>query len=510
MTESRELLAQYVNTGSEAAFGELVTRYINLVYSTALRLVGGDTQLAEDVTQTAFINLARMSKTLSNEVMLGGWLHQHTFHLASTAARGERRRKAREREVSEMNMLQDTSAAGLRDATLLLDEAITQLPSEDRTAILLRFFEQRDFRSVGEALGTSEDSARMRVNRAVDKLHGLLTARGVTMSAATLGTALTTEAVTGAPAGLAAAITTAALSGATVTTAPVIAATKAIAMTTLQKTVITAALAVAVGTGIYEARQAASTRAEVQTLQQRQGPLTEQIQQLQRERNEIARQLASLREDNERFNRDTGELRKLRGEVPRLRNALRELALKDATAGATNANDQIELKAKALSAKAHLLKQLFERMPERKIPELKYMDDQSMLWLADNADLETDAGISRVMSDFRQQAKEQLFAALLTEGLDSYTRANAGQLPTDTSQLKPYVDGADDVLLQRYQMIKTGNVSNLQSGEKVIAEKAAVDEHYDTLFQFGIRTWSWQGVGANNLHGSGGRNPAAQ
>jgi hypothetical protein len=59
-------------------------------------------------------------------------------------------------------------------------------------------------------------------------------------------------------------------------------------------------------------------------------------------------------------------------------------------------------------------------------------------------------------------------------------------------------------------MIKTGNVSNLQSGEKVIAEKAAVDEHYDTLFQFGIRTWSWQGIGANNLHGSGGSNPAAQ
>ena len=155
MTESRELLAQYANTGSGDGFGELVTRYINLVYSTALRFVGGDTQLAEDITQTAFINLARMSKTLAAEVMLGGWLHQHTFHLASTAARGERRRKAREREVSEMNRLQDTSEAGLRDATLLLDEAITRLPSEDRTAILLRFFEQRDFRSVGKALGTN-------------------------------------------------------------------------------------------------------------------------------------------------------------------------------------------------------------------------------------------------------------------------------------------------------------------------------------------------------------------
>ena len=172
MTESRELLAQYAKTGAEAAFGELVTRYVNLVYSTALRLVGGDTQMAEDVTQTVFIDLAAMGKTLSKDVMLGGWLHQHAFHVATTAARSERRRKARESEASEMNMLQNNSEAGLGDAAPLLDEAITQLPSEDRTAILLRFFEERGFRSVGEVLGTSEDAARMRVRRAVEKLHG--------------------------------------------------------------------------------------------------------------------------------------------------------------------------------------------------------------------------------------------------------------------------------------------------------------------------------------------------
>ncbi len=214
MTESRQLLVQYAKTGSEAAFGELVTRYINLVYSTALRLVGGDTQLAEDVTQTVFIDLARMGKMLSQDVLLGGWLHQHAFHLASTVARSERRRRAREREASEMNMPQDNSEAGLSNATPLLDEAITQLPSEDRTAILLRFFEPRDFRSVGEALGTSEDAARMRVSRALDKLHGILRQRGVTLSAAALGTALTAEAVVAAPAGLAVSVTATAVASA--------------------------------------------------------------------------------------------------------------------------------------------------------------------------------------------------------------------------------------------------------------------------------------------------------
>jgi hypothetical protein len=408
-----------------------------------------------------------------------------------------------------MNSQQDHTEANLARIGPILDEAIGRLGTSDRTAIILRYFEQYDLRSVGEALGISDDAARKRVDRALEKLHVLLKHRGATLSAAALGTALASEAVTAVPAGLAGAVTAAALSGSIITTTAVIAATKGIAMTTLQKTVITAALAFTVGVGIYEARQAASTHAEVQTLQQQQGPLTVQIQQLQRERDETARQLASLREDNERLSRDTGELLKLRGEVPRLRNALKELKDAAATAGATNANDQIELEAKALNAKAHLLKQLFEQMPERKIPELKYWGNQSLLIRANGADLETDTGISRAMSDRRQEAKE-LFATILTRGLDNYTRANAGQLPTDISQLKPYLPSVDDVTLQRYQMIKTGNVSNLQLGEKVIAEKAAVDEHYDTLFQFGLRTWSWQGIGANNLHGSGGSDRAAQ
>jgi len=56
----------------------------------------------------------------------------------------------------------------------ILDDAINQLGAEDRTAIILRFFEQRDFRSVGEALGSNEEAARKRVNRALDKLQLLL------------------------------------------------------------------------------------------------------------------------------------------------------------------------------------------------------------------------------------------------------------------------------------------------------------------------------------------------
>src|SRR5881397_1728761 len=136
MTENQNLLAEYVQTGSDAAFRGLVTRYVDLVYSTALRLVEGDTHRAEDVAQTVFVDLARMARTLPNDVRLGGWLHRHTCFVAAKTMRGERRRQSRERHAVEMNALQNNSGADLSLVAPILDEAINELGEADRTAIL--------------------------------------------------------------------------------------------------------------------------------------------------------------------------------------------------------------------------------------------------------------------------------------------------------------------------------------------------------------------------------------
>jgi DNA-directed RNA polymerase specialized sigma24 family protein len=67
MTTNQQLLADYLTSGSERAFRELVTRYTGLVYSTDMRLVEGDTHRAEDVAQTVFLDLARLARKLSKE-----------------------------------------------------------------------------------------------------------------------------------------------------------------------------------------------------------------------------------------------------------------------------------------------------------------------------------------------------------------------------------------------------------------------------------------------------------
>ena len=322
MTESQQLLAEYTRSGSDAAFREIVTRYVDLVYSTAFRLLDGNKHLAEDVSQTVFLDLARMTPTLSPNVMLGGWLHRHTCFVASKTIRGERRRQSRERQAVEMNALQNESGSDFSHVAPILDAAVNELEEADRTAIVLRFFEQKDFRSVGASLGSSEDAARMRVHRALEKLEALLKRRGIATSATVLSTVLMANAVHAAPTGLAMTITTAAaLTGTVAAAAVTTTAIKTITMTTLQKTIIGATLAAAVGTGVYEARQASTLRTEVQTLKQDQAPLTQQIQALQQERDEATNQLVQLTAEVERLNRNSSELVKLRSEVARLRGA---------------------------------------------------------------------------------------------------------------------------------------------------------------------------------------------
>ena len=196
-----------------------MARYFDLVYSTALRRVGGDAHLAEDVAQTVFLHLAKKAQKLRKNVLLGGWLHEATCNVAGTIVRSERRRLAREKEAVQMNTLANDPANLSAQVAPLLDEALGRLPRKDRNAILLRFFERQDFRSVGQALGSSEDAARMRVTRALEKLGTLLKQRGITVSGTTLLAILATEAATAAPSGLATGLAASVLADAAAATA---------------------------------------------------------------------------------------------------------------------------------------------------------------------------------------------------------------------------------------------------------------------------------------------------
>ena len=322
MTDSQKFLTEYAQTGSEAAFRELTTRYVNLVYSAAVRLVNGDTHLAQDVTQMVFFDLARMARKLSREVMLGGWLHRHTCFVARKAMRSERRRQSRERQAVEMNTLEDHSATNLALLARILDDAIDQLGSKDRAAILLRFFEQKDFRSVGQALGSNEDAARKRVNRALGKLQSLLRHRGVALSATALGATLTTQAVTAAPAGLAATVSGIAIAGTMGGSGPVLTILKIMSMTKLKIGIITAVFVtgVAVPLVMHQKAQTELLREKTELLRQQ----MEQNHELAMENEQLAKQAPKASPSATIASGPSSELLRLRGEVSRLRKESRE------------------------------------------------------------------------------------------------------------------------------------------------------------------------------------------
>jgi RNA polymerase sigma factor (sigma-70 family) len=212
MKSDGELLRDYAKTHSEEAFAELVSRHINLVYSAALRQVNSDAHLAQDVSQSVFADLARKAASLSGRELLTGWLYTSTRFAAAKAARTEHRRRAREQEAYVMRELLSEPPAEEDWPRLrpVLDAMMHELKEAEREAVLLRYFENRSLTEIASQLGLSEDAARKRAGRALDKLRTLLERRGIN-AAGTLASMISANAVQLAPTGLAAAVTSASL-----------------------------------------------------------------------------------------------------------------------------------------------------------------------------------------------------------------------------------------------------------------------------------------------------------
>ena len=204
MTSDLELLQNYARYKSEESFTALVNRHLNLVYSAALRQVRSP-QLAEEVVQSAFMDLARQAQTLAPDTILTAWLYQVTRRTAINVVRREARRQIREQVACELTAMNAT-ANDWTYVEAILDEAMHALDETDRTAVLLRYFENKSLREVGQILGASDNAVQKRLSRAVERLREFFTRHGVAIGASGLVGAISTNAVQAAPVGLAATI----------------------------------------------------------------------------------------------------------------------------------------------------------------------------------------------------------------------------------------------------------------------------------------------------------------
>ena len=264
MSNDSELLRLFAEEGSQVAFAELVGRKINLVYATALRRVGGDTHLAHDVTQGVFVALAYRARSLQRHSALTGWLHTTTRFVAAKTLRAQRRREQRDAEASSMNATQEGEPAW-EQLRPVIDEALHDLNDRDRDAILLRFFEGRSLAEVGAAIGLAENSARMRVERALEKLRARLARVGITSTSTALGLALAQQPNMAAPAGLAASAANAGFVAATLSSGGAIATAGWVFqfMGTTKVIWTSAGIAAAIAIGAYLGAQSRSNPGEL-------------------------------------------------------------------------------------------------------------------------------------------------------------------------------------------------------------------------------------------------------
>lgn len=351
MTEAQHqrLWTSWKKERSESVFSELVNANINLVYTTALRSLGGDAHLANDVTQSVFIDLIRKNPDISDQGSLAGWLHRHTRYTASKTVRTEQRRRTREQSYHSMES-QSPSNAPSNWETIAphLDQCLQELSQQDRDTLLLRFFNQRNLKDIGAELGISADAAQKRVSRALEKLRLVLTNKGVNLSVSTLATTMSASAVIAAPTGLAAQVSTAGAAAIASSTG------FSFLFTTLKSNIIAMKTQyVVTGTAItligaplvYQQMTLRSLNDEIQALKKEMSGLesvSNEYQQWEKTKEDIA-EFERLKKDQEELSRLQQNVEQLKAEDAEKKAALlQQLAVeKDNLARAQEEKDQV-------------------------------------------------------------------------------------------------------------------------------------------------------------------------
>jgi len=433
MTPDSELLATFARTNSEDAFAELVKRHVNLVYSAALRQVNGDEHLAKDVAQMVFADLARKTSSLSRRESLTGWLYTSAHFAAAKIVRGENRR--RDREEKFMREPTNESRTGFQPVPSApepdwekirpaLDDAMHDLKETDREAVLLRYFENRQFAEVGAKLGLNENAARMRVERALEKLRDIFAKRGVTTATA-LASVISANAVQLAPAGLATTLTTASIVSAgtgTFTLLKIMTATKL-------KLAISALVVAGAATALVVQHQAQTK------LRTDNEALTRQLAQLQTDNESLSNRLAAPDDSKKLTDDQFNELLKLRGEVGVLRNQIGEL-------GKLREENQ-RLQAAQLDAST-------QRQRQAIVAAEKQQQESTMQKI--------------------EGAKQGMLAFIMFAG------DNQGQFPTNFAQASAYLkDGDLDQIKTNFDIAYQGSITNVvnPSATIVLKEKQA-------------------------------------
>ena len=377
------------------------------------------------------------------------------------------------------------------------------------------FFQNKSLRDVGLALGVSEEAARKRVDRAVERLGVFLTRHGATAGPGALASFIAANAVQAAPAGLMASVCASAAPIGMLPVSAAITLTKTVAMTTLQKTLVSAALAISAALVSYLTYEVSSERSQLRQLHIEQADLARQIDPLRRERDDAINAAALAHNEAERLRRDNAQVVRLRGDLGRMTTELSQ-----AKASGTNRVSAVSAEVAGWIDRGDIIKQWFKDHPDKSIPELRLLWNENWLFAArDNKTIATNRNegntIDMIASNLRQESKN-LLANILGHALSLYVANHNGQLPANLSDLIPYTprqegnpitetsvtsaEPVDETMLGRYELRYTGAISQVPADESIIAETTPVDPTVDLLLQIKANGYAYTSVGIRDMY----------
>lgn len=285
------LLKHFSATADDAAFTQVCERYASLVYHAAFRQLGGNAHSAADASQAVFSLLAAKAHHLTVHRNLAGWLHVTTRLVVQHMRRREQRRVQREHQAFLLDEITRMDPTKNQDACFLplIDEVVAELGGLDRDVVLLRYEMDLTFAQIGSRVGLSENAARMRAERALEKLRFAFAKRGIGSTAVAIGAFIAQQAQAEIPVGFAKAVATAAL---TTPAQGAIAGTSFFFFMSTSKMITTVSLclcATGIGLALFEASAAAKVRDELREAQRAAANQAKDLEaELQRARSETA------------------------------------------------------------------------------------------------------------------------------------------------------------------------------------------------------------------------------
>lgn len=347
----------------------------------------------------------------------------------------------------------------------VLDAAISELRELDRAAVCLRFYEKRTFSEVGDRLGLSENAARMRVNRALEKLQRALKSKGIRSTSMALGAGLAGQAALAAPLGLATVILKGVSISGAVSGGSLVGTIITIMNTSKIALVGSSLLAtLAVGTVFYELERSEGAQRELDAIRgevQGTGSLDAVLDDLRRRASELERQRARLSQEDEL---DPGEIGPHGFTVLELESSMAEWV-----------------------GRVSNLVEFATVNEDLRIPEMEYLESSDWLEAVEDDKLETVADYRQMLARVRTKAKSKV-TDVFNKAFKEYAKATGDAFPSSMHAFSEYIDKSlDPKILERYELGKLGDFMprSRRSDRQVLYETKPVDEIWEDRYYVG-------------------------